>query len=86
MNKQLKFTQYKELYKLFYEISMYLDAPRYFSKWEINENIKNYIYELLYNGYSTIAYLLNELNDTHDITCENMELAHKLKMAYRLYA
>lgn len=86
MNKQLKFTQYKELYKLFYDISMYLDAPRYFSKWEINENIKCYIYDLIGNCYSTISSLINELNDCYDITNENNELVIKLKTAYRLYA
>ena len=85
MNKQLKFTQYKELYKLFYDISMYLDAPRYFSKSEISENIKCYIYDLIGNCYSTIAYLINELIECVDITQKNQMLASQLKTVYRLY-
>lgn len=85
MNKQLNFIQYKKLYKLFYNISMYLDAPRYFTMWEINENIKCYINDLIHNRYNTIAYLINELTDCYDITNENIQLASQLKTVYRLY-
>ena len=78
----MNYSTLKELYNLFFKkggIFENLDASRYFSKYEIHENFKSYVYAIICNDFGTISYLLNELKESKEY-----DLQRQLETVYRI--